>query len=113
MKTKSPGAKLCVALIPTVLPIPNCPPPDTTVTYSAVGCQCSGTRYPSGKLSRSTNLPAADGSPGRTLILPPGGKPGGAKSLQGRALPFLAVKVDASFGAAAGAGMVLSGAASA
>ena len=49
--------------------------PCSTVMCSSVGCQCAAILPPSGILPRIVNIPGLDGSPLRTLICIPEGKP--------------------------------------
>src|SRR5947209_5063197 len=52
--------------------------PESTVIFSAAGCQCGCTVYPSGNFARTVYGPSFDGSPSSTANCAPGGRSAGA-----------------------------------
>src|SRR5437588_1135054 len=59
-------------------PMPTLSVPESTVIFSAAGCQCGWTLYPSGNFTRIVYAPAFEGSPSSTASCAPGGRSGGA-----------------------------------
>src|SRR5712671_1066316 len=65
-------------LVSHFAPMPTFSVPESTVIFSAAGCQCGWTLYPSGNFTRTVYGPAFDGSPSSTANCAPGGSSAGA-----------------------------------